>query len=467
MGLRFHAVGSAVVLLCGAVSTSGCSGDGPDDGSSKAEIKQIVSPEMVARSWPVLMSEDGNIAPFEQHSGWAALFKRDLPGALKAFQDDPADGRGLARVHSDLAALYRQSAWMGAQATRHIYGADRQDTDPLAADYLLGVSLGLAGQCSEASAALSKFVEVPAELQAHHDWWTTWAAADDCPAVPPAESLAALPGAPALVERGVDPEVGQVPRWTFVEQSADAMDVHSGELTSLMQIALSHEERAMEVASASEQPIVRARVGPWRLDFEGRSDPGDLPAEVDAAWLFLDFALVGEDIGFLDVAGRDGIAAVAAWQDKSLLAAALAAAVEDDKLVPEKVIDQAAELRIQLRAAMEARSGTPKPYQSEFAKIGEVAVLRAGMLVTDANDQYRDSGILRINAFERSDSAARDPVFLLSTAAWDAGNRSPLRAQEIVQGFVSRYPAVRAARYPLDALHIRLGRTAPPSTPVH
>ena len=467
MGLRFHAMAMFVALVGGTLLASGCSDSGSEEDAPKAAAAPVVAPEMLERSWPVQMSDGDQIARFEQHTGWASLFKRDLPGALKAFEADPGDGRGLARVHGELAALYRQTAWMGAQATRHVYGADRTETDPLAADYLLGVSLGLAGQCSEASAALSKLVEVPAELKAHHDWWTGWAAEDGCPKTPAVDALAALPGAPAAVEAGSDPDIGTLPRWTFSEQSSDGMDVQSGELTSLLQVALSHEERALEVVPAADQAIVRARVGPWRLGMEKRAEASALPAEVDAAWLFLDFALVGADLGFLDAASRDGVAAVDAWKDSSLLASALSSSVEDGKLVPEMVIDRAAELRIQLRAAMEAKSGTPKPFQSEFAKISEVALLRAGMIVADANDQYRDAGILRINAFERSDSAARDPVFLLSTAAWDAGNRSPLRAQEIVQGFVSRYPAVRAARYPLDALHIRLGRTAAPSTPVH
>ncbi len=454
-------------VLVALLASVGCT-DGSSDESEKASAaRAVASPELVALSWPVQMSDSAKRAPFEQHAGWGAMFKRDLPGALAAFQADPGDGRGLARVHADLAAVYRQAAWMGAQATRHIYGADRQATDPLVADYFLGVSLGIAGQCSEAQAALAKLDPVPSELAAHHTWWTTWASHESCPSLPTAEALSGLPGSPSLVEAGMDPDVGDVPRWTFAEQSESALDVHSGELTSLVQIALSHEERALQVVPPADKPLVKARLSPWRLGLEGTVEAGELPAEVDSAWLFLDFAMVGADLGFLADAERDGLPAVDAWKDRSLLAAAMVPAVEGDKLVPDIVIDQAAELRVQLRTAMESASGSPMSFQAEFAKIGEVALLRAGMLVADANDQYRDAGILRINAFERSDSAARDPVFLMSTASWDAGNRSPLRAQEIVHGFVSRYPSVRAARYPLDALHIRLGRTAPPSTPVH
>ena len=462
MRLRFQEV-----VLVALLFSVGCSDGNSDESDRSSAAKVVAPPELVASSWPVQMSDSARRAPFEQHAGWGAMFKRDLPSALAAFQADPGDGRGLSRVHADLAAVYRQAAWMGAQATRHIYGADRHPTDPLVADYFLGVSLGIAGQCSEAQAALARVDPVPSELAAHHTWWTAWSSHDSCPRLPTADELSGLPGAPILVVAGADPDVGEVPRWTFSEQSDSALDVHSGELTSLLQIALSHEERALEVAPPADKPLVKARLGPWRLGLEGEVDTGELPAEVDVAWLFLDFALVGADLGFLAAAERDGLSAIDAWKDRSLLAAAMVPAVDGDKLVPDIVIDQAADLRIQLRNAMEATSGTPMSFQAEFAKIGEVALLRAGMLVADANDQYRDAGILRINAFERSDSSARDPVFLMSTASWDAGNRSPLRAQEIVHGFVSRYPSVRAARYPLDALHLRLGRPAPPSTAVH
>ena len=77
-----------------------------------------------------------------------------------------------------------------------------------------------------------------------------------------------------------------------------------------------------------------------------------------------------------------------------------------------------------------------------------------------------DAGTLRINALDRSVGVAADPVFFTSVAAWDVGNRNPLRAQELVYGLLSRFPPVEASRYPLDAMHIRLGRNAAPATPV-
>jgi hypothetical protein len=116
---------------------------------------------------------------------------------------------------------------------------------------------------------------------------------------------------------------------------------------------------------------------------------------------------------------------------------------------------------------MAAKAGKEEGFHRPFADIARVAVLRAGMLVADAAGQYRDAGILRINALERSTGPTGDPVFLMAVAAWDAGNRNPQRAQDLIHSLTGRFPGVDAARYPLDAMHIRLARNAGPATPVH
>ncbi len=462
-----RSLGALLGALLGVVATAACSDGSEPEASTPKETVSVASAELLDQSWPVRMSNDATRQPFEQHAGWGALFQRDLPGALRAFQAEPGDGRALARIHSDLSAVYGEAVWMGAQATRHVYGDDRQDTDPKEADYLFGVARALAGDCKEASEALAKLSPPPEPLKAHHAFWAAWASSDTCPAPPSFDALAALPGAPGAVEAGTDPELPPLPNYTFAEQSDEQRDVESGELTHLFTLSLAHRQAALAAAPEADRPLIEARLSPWQLPILASKDAPQPVDSVDDSWLFLEFALVGADLFFLDAAGRDGLSAVESWKDRSILAQALAPAVTPEGLSVETVIDRAAELRIQLKEKMVEVSGTPMPFQPGFAQMAEVAVLRAGMVVADANDQYRDAGILRINAFERSDGPGRDPTFLLSTAAWDAGNRSPLRAQEIVHGLVSRYPSIRTARYPLDALHIRLGRTAAPSTAVH
>jgi len=459
---------SRATAVCVALVGLACSDGATEDGADTPKaVKSAVSPELLAQTWPVRMADDTTRAPFEGHPGWGALFKRDLPGALAAFKANPGDGRGLARVHADLAALYGQATWMGAQATGHIYGKDRQDTDPLEAAYMLGVAKGIMGDCAGATESLAALAAPPEALQKHHAWWTTWASADGCPGAIAHTDLQGLPNTPAVVEAGTDPELPPLPHLTFTERSEDSRDVHAGELTHLLALSAGHRAASLAAAPEAERGLAAARMVPWQLPVDPLADPSAELPQVHDEWLFLDFALVGADHYFLDAAKRDGLTAIDAWKDRSVLAAVLQPAVTPEGLNVETVIDRAADLRIQLKAAMLEASGSPKSFHPPFAQMGEVAVLRAGMIIADANDQYRDAGILRINAFERSDGPSRDPVFLLSTAAWDAGNRSPLRAQEIVHGLVSRYPSIRAARYPLDALHIRLGRTAAPTTAVH
>ena len=189
------------------------------------------------------------------------------------------------------------------------------------------------------------------------------------------------------------------------------------------------------------------------------------------AWLFGGFLLAPADLVFLARAHREGAAAVFAMQGESPLAAAvaptLAPATAEGKVLPDHVLDQAAWLGQQIEAEMARRSGAEAPFHGPFALLGRLGVLRAGMIVADASDQFRDAGVLRINALDRSTESAADPVFLASVAAWDAGNDNALRAQEIVHRLVRRYPPIEAVRYPLDALHIRLSRNAAPAAPVH
>lgn len=463
--VRLHLCGGMVLGLVGGLA--GCS-DGSEPSAQAPKAASVVAPaELVARSWPVQMSNDVARKPFEQHAGWGALFKRDLPAALGAFASDRGEGRGLARIHTDLAAIYSQAAWMGANATRHVYGTDRQPTDPAEADFLHGVAMALSADCAQAAVSLAKVTAPEGTLAPFHGYWQTWAAADGCPGALDLEALEALPEVAVALEAGTDPELPPMPHHAFTEVSDSARQVETAELTHLVALSIAHRNAAVAAAPEAEQHLVDVRLSPWNLPVLGKATEHSPLEAVDSAWLFLEFALVGADLYFLDAAHREGLEAVTTWKDRSILAAALAPAVSPDGLDVELVIDRAADFRSQLKEAMHKVSGSPMPFQPGFAQIGEVAVLRAGMIVADANEQPRDAGILRINAFERSDGPGRDPLFLISTAAWDAGNRSPLRAQEIVHGLVSRYPSIQAARYPLDALHIRLGRTAAPSTAVH
>ena len=480
----------AALLLAGGpvvasvAMVSGCGGGGCGTGAPEvpaAELATQVLPQALAEAtWPVRMADDAARAPFEAHPGWALLFQRDHGQALAAFSSDRGDGRGLARTHAELAALYRQAALLGARSAQNTYGDARAAEDPVEVDYLLGVAAALDGKPDLARAAFTALGDAgPEPLKQAAAGWQAWLAAGS--AWPPDAALTAIPGAPGPVEPGQAPEVGSLPHFQLVERSAEQRTVEVGDPTSLYLLARWHEAAARQAAPADGEAI-DLYLAPWRLPAERAPAPaaGNTAAttgspttappgavSIDDAWLFGGFVLAPADLRFLAEASTEGVAAVTRHQADSPLAAAVAPAIVDGQVVPDRMLDQAAWLGQQLEARMAARAGSEQPFHEPFARLGMVAVLRAGMIVADANGQFRDAGVLRINALDRSVEAAADPVFLASVAAWDAGNRNALRAQELVHGLVRRYPPLQAARYSLDSLHIRTSRNAAPAAPVH
>lgn len=458
----------STLALLGALFLSigpGCIGG--DEGSGESPAVEsgttAVSADMVAKTWPVRMSDDAARAPFEAQSGWAALFQRDHGQALAAFAGDPASSRALARTHLELSAIYRQAALLAAHSSRHVYGELRVDEDPVEADYLLAVGGALTGDLDTARTALTALGGAgEPTLQASAADWRAWL--DGGAAWPPDGSLGDLPGAPGEVSPGTRPDLGELPHYRFVERSDEARAVEAADPGSLWLLARWH-EAAARAAAPDDGAIMDMWLDPWRLPAEPHTGASDTP--VDDAWLFGGFLMAPEDLPFLAAASKDGAAAVAAWKGRSPLAAVVAPAIVDGKVVPDKMLDQSAWFGQQLEAAMEAKSGGEQAYHGPFGQIARVSALRAAMVVADAEGQYRDAGVLRINALDRSVQAAADPVFIASVAAWDAGNKNALRAQELVHRLVQSYPSVQAARYPLDALHIRLSRNAAPAAPVH
>jgi hypothetical protein len=102
-----------------------------------------------------------------------------------------------------------------------------------------------------------------------------------------------------------------------------------------------------------------------------------------------------------------------------------------------------------------------------FAQFVLAGTLRAGAEVAESFGDERGAAELRLIARDRSVDAAADPTFFISIAAWDAGQRNPVRAQELFHGYVDKLPGLQAARVSLDALNLRVSRDAGPAIPVH
>lgn len=101
---------------------------------------------------------------------------------------------------------------------------------------------------------------------------------------------------------------------------------------------------------------------------------------------------------------------------------------------------------------------------SDFARVGAIRVAdRAALAMGDRDGMGR----LRVNALDRSNGPTRDPLFVLSVAAWDAGNRNSLRCADLLHTLESDIPGLEAVRFPVDALQIRVGRNAAPGRAMH
>ncbi|MEC8423605.1 MAG: hypothetical protein VX000_07495, partial [Myxococcota bacterium] len=330
-------------------------------------------------------------------------------------------------------------------------------------DYVVGISQALLGACPEAAASLEKTkgADVPAEGLGY---WTTSAADAPCGDLSLDAPEGAFPRPAEGPAPGKRPTPAALPHHRYPEQGEEGRMVAVTNPAALMALAAWHEAAARAAAPEGDSVYIDATLAPWRLPGESRRQLEAI--EHAPEWLFAGFALASGDLAFLAEASADGVAAVGAHAGTSPLAAALQPAVGADAIDPDAVLDLAAAVGRQVETAMAAGGGGAKDFHRPFAEIARVAVLRAGMLVADGAGQYRDAGILRINALERSNGPAGDPVFLLSVAAWDAGNRNPLRAQELIHSLAKSHPALEAARTPLDALHIRLSRNTASGGPV-
>jgi len=451
-----------LTILALTATLGGCSTE-PESGgdAGSAVVVQAVAGELLAGSWPARMAHDDQRSRFESQDGWRHMFEYDLSLALVAFSVE-TDPRGLSRVHEQLAALYTQGAFLAANATVEAYGEGALETDPDEVVYLLGVSEFIRG---DRDAALKHFSEVaPSSVFALRTG--LWMGVLANPGMPSLEVLTSVSGTLGEVVPGQEPAALPVPHFELKEKSEKGRLMGANDPTALLTRAAWHRAAAVQAAPESDQ----AALGQFQLRYgldRSRSSDEHAALELDDAWLFCSSNLSATDAAFVAEAMTQGISAVSKWADKSVLAAAVAPAIQDGKVDPQAVMDAGFGLQKQAQRMMADIAGAEAGFHRPFAQRARIAVLQAGMIVADANDQYRDAGILRLNALERMETVGVEPVFALSVAAWDAGNRSPLRPEEILHQFRSTYPALSAAKAPLEALHLRRSRNAGPANPVH
>ncbi len=441
---------------------AGCTGGTETSGApTSGVVTSVVPADLVSASWQVRMASDQARAAFEGRDSWVGYFQGKRREVLPLFlsENDPV---AAARVHLEYASMYRQAARIAALSTTEVYGADRQDTDPLEVRYLVGVSGALLGdarwrpQLGNSSGSL-----VPG-LAAADVAWKAWldAGATWPPDVPASTSAGA---SSAVLTPGALPDAGTLPHYRLPEIGVDTK-VNAGDPGTLWALSRQHEAAARALA-ADQGAAWDAMLDPWRLPPETVIGGG--PGSVPDALLFMSFYTSAADLSFGAAVARDGLAAVEAAKDKSAYATVIASCITDNKLSTDCVLDQAAALDRLIEDTMNTTRGQEDSLHRSFAEYARVGLIRVADRVALAMGDVDTYGRLRINALDRTIGNTRDPLFLLFVTAWDAGNRNSVRAEDLLHGLISELPGGEAARLPLDALHIRLSRNAAPARPMH
>lgn len=439
-----------------------CSGDETEPPVQAPRAALAAPASVVAATWQVRMALPAARAPFEGRASWVAYFEGKRGDALAAFASE-SDATALSRAHAEYSAMYRQAALLASNAILQVYSADLQASDPLEVEYLRGVSGVLTARPDEAAHLGKSGASTVPGLSGADSAWRLWL---DAPPTPVPDSLLRVGG--KTVDEIVASGPGSLPGREVEPAKAPLVgepgEVSIGDPSVLFALARVHERWARSADPTSESAI-DTFLNPFRLPMETRVSPAS-GAMVDA-WLFMSAYTSAADMQFValvsagDLAGAKALAGTSAF-------AAIALACTTDTIDPDCVIEQAGLLGSAIEDAMAvANAGQPDGFHRPFSDFARAGVLRAGDLYARARAEDETSGILRINAQDRNVDRARDPVFTLFLAAWDAGNRNTPRATELVHQSIDLLPGLVEARAPLDALHIRLARNSAPGVPMH
>lgn len=446
-----------IVLLAGC----GRGGGTGDVDVVKAKPTTSVSPDLVASTWQVRLAVDAARAPFEGRSSWVAYFSGKRSEAIQAMSGE-SDDLGLARLHTEYAAIYRQAALMAAHSTTQVYGVDAQPTDPVEVSYLLGVSGALLGDATWrgrlGGAKTSKLPTVVAQDAA----WKSWS--DAGAAWPPDAPASTSPGAPAADAAGPLPDAGTLPHYEMPEQGEGGLAAKGGDPGTMWAISRWHEAKAMALAK-EHGPVVQAMLDPWRVPAEPKESRA--VEQVPDTFLFMSASATAGDLLLLSGLEKDGYAAVDQHQADSPYAVVIKKCTSGNAVTVDCVLDEGAALGQAIEDAMATAAGGQQSFHRMFAEYARVGLMRAADRAALALQDRDGSGRLRINAYDRNTGNTLDPLFLVSVAAWDAGNRNSVRAEELVHAQLTEVPGLEAARIPLDSMHIRLSRNAAPGRPMH
>jgi hypothetical protein len=439
-------MGTAGLLL--TLWGAGCAGTGSHD-AQVVERAAGLPAERLDETWMVRLAEEAEVAKWANDEGWVSLvMKRDYGRAVQ--QLGRSGGLPAARAHAEAAAMFRESALLMSHALIEVYGKTPQPSDPAGTKHLLAVSYAVVGDRAKAKAE-SDALPPDDVTAAWHGPWKSWLATPDAKWPPDLSTLPVTLPAPAV---GEWPQPTDFLVYEMPERDGSTSRRSMADPGLLVALANWHESASHLAAPESSAAVDTIRAGYWLPVQPQPAAAGPLPFEL----YFGSDQLVAGDAAFLaDLHGADGAAAVDAHAATSVLAELALRSRVDGKVDAQAALDVITRLREDLIARSASRTGgNTLGHHRIFAEIGYTGALRALALVAEVEGNREVSGLLRINALEHSEKHTACPVGMLALAAWDASNRYPLRAQEILHGQIKRYPSLEIARYGLDVLGLRV-----------
>ena len=455
-----------IALMLSSLVVSGCSGNKTSSTDEKASaqntesnIAETVPETLLEKTWVFKAIDTTWRGRFEGDVGWSNYFNRKYPDALAG-----ASGIAQARLHTEYAVIYRQSALMHAYSTVQVYDNWRQEEDGNDSLYLRGIGNIIIGNFTQGQSDLDSLEN--ANLKTWSQQWFNVAQnsgfSDQTPLVGHFVNL---------------PEVNAA--MTFPSENLPHFSIKTtveGELSDVTDATelwvRSKWHEAVAKSLVDNPAVIDIALAPWLLPMEKSSMDSVVMSAVDSGvvmsdeWLFLSRYFVSEDLLFLaelKSSQTPALQVLKKWSDKSVLAQILTNCIENEQLDVQKVLNAAGQTELTLLDMMKKKDGEAQPLHAFFADFAEQAVLGAGILFAEENEQRQDSGRLRMNAKDMAQQNSKDAILLLEFAAWDASNGYPTRAQDTIHNYEADFPALRVAAIPLGMLQIRVGKGSGPN----
>lgn len=434
-------LGGGALVAGGLTACTGGESGAPTESPASAEKASMEAD--LTKTWAVGFADVSTWEAY-QTPGWITyVTKRDLRRSAEQL------GAKSARSHAEAAVLFRQAALLSANAAIQTYAETPQETDPVGVAHLLTIAYALQGDLDEARKQSAKLDGVDDVTAAWHAPWKAWLAGDA--SWPP--DLSGLPIELPPQEAGSWPTVEDAPHYAMPVQGAGDHAQDMGDPGALVALALWHDGLAKKLAG--DPVVVDLYTARYRLPIEG---PVEGKGALPMSFLYASDFLVPEDAAFMaDVTWGKGAAAVAAHTGSSVTAQLAEQARVDGKIDAEKAVDVAVALRDGIRDASKGE-GEIQRHHRWFADMAYVGLVRNLALLAEVEGDRDTSGKLRILARDQGVEHASDPQSLMALAAWDASNRYPSRAQEIIHQHAKTYPSLEAARFGLDVLALRVSR---------